>query len=355
MKVKILGAGSIGNHLAQAARRMGWDVTIVDKDPEALRRMREDIYPTRYGSWDEAIKLCISADEPKNGFDVICIGTPPHVRMPLALAALRERPKVLLLEKPLCQPTLDGLHEFLSEYREQKETIAIVGYDHALSPSIQYVVDLLKQKDMGDMVTLDVEFREHWGGIFKAHPWLSGPKDSYLGFTAKGGGASGEHSHALHLWQYLAKEAGLGSWKNMSVNYDMHKDKDVEYDKIASFVFTTENGKLGRVIQDVVTSPTRKWARIQGTSGFIEWICNGHADGDVVRHQGDGSVVQEKVFTKKRPDDFYQEMLHIKNLTEGDALSKDSPVSLEGALSVMSVLAAAYKEIAEEGVAIPQL
>src|SRR3989344_2506116 len=113
MKIKIIGAGSIGNHLAQASRRMGWDVTVVDKDPEALRRMKEDIYPKRYGAWDETIQLFVSDQEPKGGFDIICIGTPPDIRMKLALAALDEKPRILQLEKPLCPPTLDGLQEFL--------------------------------------------------------------------------------------------------------------------------------------------------------------------------------------------------------------------------------------------------
>jgi len=56
MKVKIIGAGSIGNHLAQACRRIGWEVTVVDKDQAAIERMKNEIYPKRYGSWDENIK-----------------------------------------------------------------------------------------------------------------------------------------------------------------------------------------------------------------------------------------------------------------------------------------------------------
>ena len=39
-KVKVLGAGSIGNHLANASRRRGWQVAICDLDPAALARTR---------------------------------------------------------------------------------------------------------------------------------------------------------------------------------------------------------------------------------------------------------------------------------------------------------------------------
>ncbi|KKT61437.1 MAG: Dehydrogenase-like protein, partial [Candidatus Giovannonibacteria bacterium GW2011_GWA2_44_26] len=99
-KVKVIGAGSIGNHLTQASRRMGWDVVVVDADPKALERMKNEIYPQRYGKWDESIKLYTPDKEPKGGFDIIMIGTPPDVRMKLALEALKENPKLLHLEKP---------------------------------------------------------------------------------------------------------------------------------------------------------------------------------------------------------------------------------------------------------------
>ena len=35
----------------------------------------------------------------------------------------------------------------------------------------------------------------------------------------------------------------------------------------------TETGFIGRVVQDVITAPSRKWARAQGEKGFIEWHC----------------------------------------------------------------------------------
>jgi len=56
-RVKVFGAGSIGNHLAHACRSLGWAVTLCDVDPQALRRTREEIYPARYGAWDDGIRL----------------------------------------------------------------------------------------------------------------------------------------------------------------------------------------------------------------------------------------------------------------------------------------------------------
>lgn len=342
-KVKIIGAGSIGNHLAQAARRMGWEVTVVDCDPEALKRMKEEIYPKRYGAWDESIQLFTSQEEPRGNFDIICIGTPPDVRMKLAKKALAEKPKILQLEKPLCPPLLDGLKDFLEVYSAQKETVAVVGYDHAVAESIEEIVNLLAQGKIAEVQTIDVEFREHWQGIFSAHPWLKGPQDTYLGFWQRGGGAGGEHSHALHLWQLLARHAGLGQWQKVSAAMQMRNENGTDYDCLAAFLLVTDRGRVGRVIQDVITLPVRKWARLQGKKGFIEWFCGGHPSGDLVRYNFNGGEVIERVFEKKRPDDFYREMLHIQDLINGKASPKDSPLSLESGVSVMEVLATAHQ------------
>ena len=89
-KAKIIGAGSIGNHLTKACRDIGFEVTVVDRDAAALKRMKEDIYPKRYGAWDESIKLFTAADEPKGGFDAMLIGTPPDSHMSVALAAVKQ-------------------------------------------------------------------------------------------------------------------------------------------------------------------------------------------------------------------------------------------------------------------------
>ncbi|MEK7170242.1 MAG: Gfo/Idh/MocA family oxidoreductase [Patescibacteria group bacterium] len=343
LKVKIIGAGSIGNHLAQASRRMGWDVTIVDVDEKALTRTKNELYPVRYGAWDSAITLATPDKVKKGGFDIIMIGTPPQVRMKLALEALQEEPKILQLEKPLTMPFDAGLRAFAKAYAAQKKTTVVLGYDHAIGKSIGRVAKLLREKAIGEVLTLDVEFREHWQGIFKAHPWLRGPQDSYLGFWKKGGGASGEHSHALHLFGYLAKEAGLGTWKKVASALKVEKSGGTEYDSIAAFTLELTGGKIGRVVQDVITLPTRKWIRVQGTEGFIEWHCNGTASGDVVLYMSKRGELKEEIFAKTRPDDFYEEMLHIQAILDKEVSEKESPVSFASGLAVMEVLETAWK------------
>src|SRR3546814_4933026 len=59
------------------------------------------IYPGRYGAWDEAITLIPVADATLGGFDLVIVGTPPDSHIDVASAALEERPRAILIEKPV--------------------------------------------------------------------------------------------------------------------------------------------------------------------------------------------------------------------------------------------------------------
>lgn len=336
-KVKIYGAGSIGNHLANAARVCGMDVVICDVSEEALERTRTDLYPSRYGKWDEAIQLCTNENAPRGGFDLICIGTPPEYHLPLALDALDENPRALQIEKPLCQP----FAKELSDLKKKAEgTPVFIGYDHVIGKAAQRAEKLLKDGAIGDVITFDAEFREHWAGIFQAHHWLAGPSDSYLGYWRKGGGASGEHSHALNIWQHFSHVLGQGRAQEVFAKFDMVTDGEAEYDRICFLELQTEGGMLGRVVQDVVTLPTKKQMLFVGTKGKLEWIANYNATGDALcLHRPGQDVVVEEI-PKTRPEDFIQEMNHIFNCLE---TGSESPISLQRGMDTMQVLHAAHE------------
>lgn len=351
-KIKIYGAGSIGNHLANAARTLGCGVDLCDVDPQALERTRTLIYPGRYQKWDPAIGLHVVGGEPKGGYDLVCIGTPPDSHIRLARAALAEKPAAVLVEKPLCPPNMEGAEAFAKEAAAAGVAV-FVGYDHVVGQAAERVAALLAAGAVGRVLTLDVEFREHWGGIFAAHPWLSGPADTYLGYWRRGGGALGEHSHALNLWQYFAHAAGLGQVIGLQAALTYVKEAGVDYDSLCLLHLQTARGLVGRVVQDVVTAPPRKWARIQGSDGFIEW------EVDRVRHKDKENRDQEERFARTRPDDFIRELRHIDAaLASGGAAG--SPLRLERALETMQVIAAAHRRngfvtLSEQSTARPEL
>lgn len=345
MRVKIFGAGSIGNHLSNASRSLGWQVDLCDIDPAALARTRNEIYPARYGKWDETITLLDCKDAPKGGYDMIFVGTPPDSHISLALDAVREKPKAILVEKPFCTPDLKGAQE-LFDLARQNGVAVFTGYDHVVSKASEQFDKVVQGGSLGPIETLDVEFREFWGGIFAAHPWLAGPSDTYLGFWKRGGGASGEHSHAANLWQHFAHVIGAGRVVKVSAMMDFVSDGKVDYDKLCVLNLRTENGLTGRVVQDVVTSPPRKWARAQGRDGYAEWHCGYRPGIDaVLRGNGKGQTT-ESLVEKTRPADFIQELRHIEASLHGDAAA--SPISISRGLDTMLVVAAAHKSVREK-------
>lgn len=338
-KTVIYGAGSIGNHLAHACRAKGWDVLICDVDPEALQRTKEDIYPSRYGQWDNDIRLSTPEMLSDEAFDLAIIGTPPDVHMRLAAEVLEKNPpKVLLIEKPLCTPSLDGIQRLIDLQKETGCFIA-VGYNHCMTENSICAARILSEDTIGDAITISAKFREHWGGIFGAHPWLNGPMDTYLGFSEKGGGASGEHSHAINIWQHFAHLVGGGRIVEVSATLDMVSDGVVNYDRVCLVSVRTETGMVGDIAQDVVTEPAQKMTRIQGTKGFLEWIVNIDGDHDAVRCRDEKGQVTEERIQKTRPDDFKGEIDHIEDILNGGDRS-GSPISFERGLDTMMVIAA---------------
>lgn len=336
--VKIIGAGSIGNHLANASRRLGLSVTLCDIDPVALERAKSEIYPGRYGEWDPEIELALVDQSETSGNDLIIIGTPPDSHVKLAMQALEQNPKAILIEKPLSTPDLNGLAE-LREQAGKRGVRVFVGYDHVVSSGLVALEKYASSPDFGGLLTLDVDFREHWRGIFAAHPWLDGPKDTYLGFWRRGGGACGEHSHAINMWQHLAMLCDQGRIVTVSAELDYIDDGDCEFDRICLLQVKTENGMRGRIAQDVVTFPVRKEAYMQFENGAIHWQCGGDPTGDLVSYGAFDEQKTTDLIKKTRPDDFIAELRHIQNAMESE---QESPISLDRGLDTMLVIAAAH-------------
>ncbi|WP_340300684.1 Gfo/Idh/MocA family protein [Roseobacter sp. HKCCD5988] len=345
MKVKVIGAGSIGNHLANAARRLEWQVDMCDIDLLALERTQKEIYPSRYGAWDPKINLHSMETAPKGDYDLICIGTPPDSHLSIAKVIACEKPRAVLVEKPLCEPgssDLDTVHSLFEKYQIK----AFIGYDHTVGDAVKFCEYLIDNEDFGKLLTIDVEFREHWGGIFAAHHWLDGPADSYLGFTERGGGALCEHSHAINLWQHFALKCDAGLIDKVSCTIDYVKDDLVNYDSLTILTLQSKKGILGRCVQDVVTKPSNKHLRLQFQNGFLSLEIgksNGH---DLVSWCVGADDISEKWFQKTRPDDFINELKHIKDFLENNDY-ENSPININRGYATMSVIKTALWSQAE--------
>lgn len=336
MKVKVIGTGSIGNHLANAARRLDWQVDMCDLDPLALERTKNEIYPSRYGVWDRHINLYGMEDVPKSGYDLICIGTPPDSHLSIAKDVAIEKPKAVLVEKPLCEPDAPGLSLVNNAFKKYGVK-GFIGYDHTVGDAVQFCENLIETVDFGDLLTIDVEFREHWGGIFEAHHWLDGPQDSYLGFTRRGGGALCEHSHAVNLWQHFALKCGAGLIDRVSCDIDYIKNYPLNYDALTILTLKTRNGVLGRCVQDVITKPSNKSLRLQFENGFLAIEIGKENGDDLVSWSIQNSEISERWISKTRPDDFINELRHIQAALDDGKYAK-SPININRGYATMAVI-----------------
>ena len=155
-KILIFGAGSIGNHMSYACSILGHKIYITDKNPKALLRMKNKIYPKRYGKWDNSISLYELQNDPKGGFDLIIIGTPPHTHTQMAIRSAQENPKAILIEKPLCEPFNKNLNK-LKKILQRKKIKCFIGYNHCLSKAVNRFIKIAKSNKLGKPITLDVE------------------------------------------------------------------------------------------------------------------------------------------------------------------------------------------------------
>lgn len=97
----------------------------MDLDPNALIRTKDQIYPGRYGIWDQSIRLASPAEVARDSFDLIIVGTPPDTHLKVALQQLRDcSPRVMLIEKPLCTPSLEGADELATQSRAACTTMS---------------------------------------------------------------------------------------------------------------------------------------------------------------------------------------------------------------------------------------
>ena len=336
MNVLIFGAGSIGNHLSYACRTMGWSVSVYDNDPTALKRMQNDIYPSRYKSWDNKIDLLEVIPNGRN-FDVIIVGTPPDTHIAIATMAINEfSPKLVLIEKPLCPPGMDGVEEFLRAVQESK-VHCLVGFNHNLAPSMKYLEKCLNQIDLAQIERIEINWLESWAGIFAAHPWLDGPSDSYLGFTTRGGGACHEHSHAVALGVHISSFLNLGDLQLIESATQMVSDKNIKYDSKTNMTLSTSSGIDIKITQDVVTEPAIKELKIISREIDLLWNTNMSKGGDFVKFNG-----VEKFFQKTRVDDFQPEIEHINDIINGKCAA--SPIDLKKMLRVTELSKKCYED-----------
>jgi predicted dehydrogenase len=339
VRAKVIGAGSIGNHLAHALRKLGVDVTIVDVDRAALERTKTVIYPERYGAFDPAITLAHPDTIGNAAFDLCVIGTPPDTHLKIATAELTRGHRAILIEKPLAAPGVENLLQFVA-LAKQSGTRVLVAYNQRLKTNTVEFLSRARSEERGSVTAISGRMREDWAGILKAHPWLSSATDSYLGHTARGGGALYEHSHAVDFALFVANELGEGRPVRVKCELEKVSHPESGYDKSARLEIEMASGLVLTVVQDLYTWPADKSLDAGFDSGAVRWEM--HGDHDSVITTDSNGAIEELTIPKTRPDDFLPEITHVMSLLDGSQ-REVSPLDLSEALFTSLVLEAALE------------
>jgi predicted dehydrogenase len=319
MRAAVIGAGSVGNHLAYSARKLDWQITVFDRDQEALDRFQREIFPSRYGFFDTGITLSLVENlfsDKYSSFDVILIGTPPDTHLEILRAAVELKPHAIFIEKPFCPPTESDIFESKKIIENNPFIKFFCGYNHRLSIVTKNLLESLHSV-RSKVINLEVDWLESWDGILRAHPWINGPGETYLGSLARGGGALFEHSHGLDLWWQIANNLGLGLPIEVKAEMKRISDSNVgtDYDERVHIEISTESGFVGKVHQDVLKSPSQK--KIYVSTDRHEFIAEYGRDNrdklSCIPLNGDiGGFSLELM--KPRPTDFDPELELIDNM-----------------------------------------
>ncbi len=326
MKVCILGAGSVGVHYARAWSKVGAHVDVYDISEAAIERFSELVWPERYAEpVPHTVKLkFLDHDRFVEGkYDLAVVGTPPSSHAVLLKNILRTRAaRQVSIQKPISTPRVEDIRQFLLLEQQAKSLNVNLfsGYNHRHSPAMTELIRALSAFETCrlDSVKIRVEWRESWTGILNAHPWLNGPKDSYLGYTELGGGACFEHSHGLDLGLFIWGLVGGAAPKALSMDFDWAEDGD--YDRAVNIALHDSSvGVSLEVKQNVFDQDSSK--RISVELGREELEASFSSRTDNFTHRDNGSPIHSIEVTKNREADFDNEIRAI-------SLFNNSPVEM---------------------------
>jgi len=334
--ILIFGAGSIGAHHANAARTLNCNVFICDIDISRFEYMKKNLYPQRYGSWDNKIKFITYKDvfKIKNIYDLIVIGVPPKNHLILLKKCFTSlKFKKILIEKPLC--VFNQSFSFIKKLKYKNKIYC--GFNHSISESILFLINLILKKKIGKITTVTINWKEDFDLILKAHPWIKGLKHSYLSSLNEGGGGCHEYSHAVHL-ALILKNILFKNETKIHQNITYKKKENIYYDSKAQIIFENNLRTISLNI-DTITNPCEKNIKIVGEKGIILW------ERKIEKNYEKIKIIKNKNLNYKfkltRQDDFINEMRLL--LFKEEKHSNLSNIKIKSAMEVMDVLKKVFK------------
>jgi len=337
--ILIFGAGSVGTHHANAARTLNCNVLICDINFSKFKYMKNNLYPKRYGNWDNKIKFISYQDvlETNNIYDLIIIGVPPKNHLILLKKCfVYLKFKKILVEKPLC--VFNQSFSFIK--RQKYKNKIYCGFNHSISKSFLFLINLILKKKIGKIKNIEINWKEDFKLILKAHPWIKSLKQSYLSNLNKGGGGCHEYSHAVHL-AIIFKNILFKNKIQISQSIVYKKKKNLYYDSVAQITFKDKLRSINLNI-DTISNPCQKNIKLFGDKGTIFWERKIEKNYEKIEIRKSKNL-DYKFFKLTRRDDFINQIRSL--LFKKKRYNDLSNIKLRSAVEVMNILKKIFKHV----------
>lgn len=263
----MIGLGSIGQrHVRNIRRVYGDSVEIIAYRARGLHHTFSDTMQIRDGVIFEdeyKVKSYYDFDEALSEKpDVAFITNITSEHIPSAINAAKAGCN-LFIEKPLSF-NLDGIEE-LKKIIEEKDLIAMMGFQNRHHVCLKEVKELLSLHTIGDVVSVDVEMGER---LVTMHTYED-YRGTYMAQKKMGGGVI--FNQQIHELDYIAWLFGKPT-SVYSVNGHL-SDLEVDVEDVCSSIYVLEkDGKRIPVYAhaDFLQSPSTRRCKIIGTNGIIE-------------------------------------------------------------------------------------
>lgn len=250
--ILVIGSGSAGKRHARNLSELGCRISCVDPRTDRRDELSQEVKVVgSYG--DEAAALAAAR------YDGVVIGSPPHVHVRQAIAAL-EAGCPVLLEKPVA-PDLDSA-ECLAQVADSAAVPLLLGYTWRWWPPLGSVRRSVAEGAVGKMLHVQFHMSAH---LADWHPWEP-YQEFFMAHRDLGGGALLDESHWIDLMLWL-----FGMPREVSGRIEKLSDLQIDSDDNVDLLFAYDSGLRVTMHLDLFGRPHEKFIRFIGSDGTILW------------------------------------------------------------------------------------
>ena len=248
MDIVLVGCRGFGKEHLRIYSKLGYDVAIVERDPEEAKRCLEQFRISKvYENYEDALR---------SNADIIDLVVPDGLHYEMGTLAIRAK-KNLLVEKPIT-PDIDSGISLIQQANESKLKF-MVAEQFYFDPSVAEAIRRIKNGEIGTPHTVIV--------IDEGTHYI----DTLLNF---GGNFRSLRSFVHRTWDYVGEDTAeaVFNFENGMHGIFFYSWNYPEYPLIPEFEIIGDNGSI---YEDVGTKPLEPWTQRKRKTAYGDIIVNG--------------------------------------------------------------------------------